>query len=115
MSMENTDNYQYLDNIELPKDLRELTITQMPEVCQDLRKFLLQCVSKSGGHFAAGLGVIELTTALHYVFNTPEDKLLWDVGHQGYPHKILTGRKHLMESIRTRGGLGPFRGRRACP
>jgi len=111
MSMENTDNYQYLDNIELPKDLRELTITQMPEVCQDLRKFLVQCVSKSGGHFAAGLGVIELTTALHYVFNTPEDKLLWDVGHQGYPHKILTGRKHLMESIRTRGGLGPF----PCP
>lgn len=111
MSMENTDNYHRLENIELPKDLRELTIMQTPEVCQDLRKFLLQCVSKSGGHFAAGLGVIELTTALHYVFNTPEDKLLWDVGHQGYPHKILTGRKLQMESIRTRGGLGPF----PCP
>lgn len=109
--MNNSDNYQYLDNIELPKDLRQLSVTQMPELCQDLRKYLLNCVSKSGGHFAAGLGVIELTAALHYVFNTPKDKLLWDVGHQSYPHKILTGRKHKMESIRTRGGLGPF----PCP
>ena len=109
--MNKTDNYQYLDDIEYPKDLREFSIMQTPEICQDLRKFLLHSVSRSGGHFAAGLGVVELTVALHYVFNTPHDKLLWDVGHQSYPHKILTGRKQQMESIRTRGGLGPF----PCP
>jgi 1-deoxy-D-xylulose-5-phosphate synthase len=106
-----TNEYPTLDKIELPKDLRDLPITQVPSVCDDLRNFLLASVSKSGGHFAAGLGVIELTVALHYVYNTPQDKLVWDVGHQSYPHKILTGRKHQIESIRTRGGLGPF----PCP
>jgi len=109
--MDHKEHYPYLDKIEFPCDLRELPLMQMPAVCKDLRQYLLHCVSKSGGHFAAGLGVIELTVALHYVFNTPGDKLLWDVGHQGYPHKILTGRKHKMHSIRTRGGLGPF----PCP
>jgi len=109
--MDNTNNYHYLDDIEYPHHLREFSITQMTEVCKELRKFLLHSVAKSGGHFAAGLGVVELTVALHYVFNTPSDKLLWDVGHQSYPHKILTGRKQQMESIRTRGGLGPF----PCP
>ncbi len=106
-----TIEYPTLDKIELPKDLRKFPLTQVPSVCDDLRNYLLASVSKSGGHFAAGLGVIELTTALHYVYNTPQDKLLWDVGHQSYPHKILTGRKHQVESIRTRGGLGPF----PCP
>ena len=106
-----TNHYPYLDKIELPADLRDLPLTQIPNVCKDLRNYLLASVSKSGGHFAAGLGVIELTVALHYVFNTPQDKLLWDVGHQSYPHKILTGRKQQIESIRTRGGLGPF----PCP
>ncbi|MFK7794647.1 MAG: 1-deoxy-D-xylulose-5-phosphate synthase [Gammaproteobacteria bacterium] len=106
-----TNDYPTLDKIELPKDLRDLALTQVPSVCDDLRNYLLASVSKSGGHFAAGLGVIELTVALHYVYNTPQDKLLWDVGHQSYPHKILTGRKHQIESIRTRGGLGPF----PCP
>ena len=89
-----TNEYPYLDNIDLPRDLRELTITQVPQVCKELRDYLLASVSKSGGHFAAGLGVIELTVALHYIYNTPHDKLLWDVGHQSYPHKILTWRKH---------------------
>ena len=106
-----TSNYPYLDKIELPQDLRNLPISQAPHVCDDLRNYLLASVSKSGGHFAAGLGVVELTVALHYVYNTPQDKLLWDVGHQSYPHKILTGRKHQIGSIRTRGGLGPF----PCP
>ena len=106
-----TNDYPMLDKIELPKDLRDLAITQVPNLCADLRNFLLASVSKSGGHFAAGLGVVELTAALHYVYNTPQDKLLWDVGHQSYPHKILTGRKHQIETIRTRGGLGPF----PCP
>ena len=104
----NNNNYPYLDKVELPKDLRNLPIEQLPALCTDLRNFLLSSVSKSGGHFAAGLGVVELTVALHYVFNTPKDKLLWDVGHQSYPHKILTGRKHKIGSIRQRGGLGPF-------
>ena len=104
----NNNNYPYLDKVELPKDLRNLPIEQLPALCKDLRNFLLSSVSKSGGHFAAGLGVVELTVALHYVFNTPKDKLLWDVGHQSYPHKILTGRKHKIGSIRQRGGLGPF-------
>ena len=104
-------NYPYLDKVELPKDLRNLPIEQMPNLCTDLRNFLLSSVSKSGGHFAAGLGVIELTVALHYVFNTPQDKLLWDVGHQSYPHKILTGRKNQIDTIRHKGGLGPF----PCP
>ncbi|MDW3096346.1 MAG: 1-deoxy-D-xylulose-5-phosphate synthase [Gammaproteobacteria bacterium] len=106
-----TKEYPTLDKIEFPADLRDLPLIQVPNVCKDLRNYLLDSVSKSGGHFAAGLGVIELTVALHYVFNTPNDKLLWDVGHQSYPHKILTGRKHQIESIRTRGGLGPF----PCP
>lgn len=106
-----TQDYPYLDAIDWPKDLRKLPLEQIPKLCVDLRNFLLNSVSKSGGHFAAGLGVIELTAALHYVFNTPEDKLLWDVGHQSYPHKILTGRKHLIETIRQRDGLGPF----PCP
>ncbi len=104
-------NYPYLDKVELPKDLRNLPVAHIPDLCSDLRNYLLSSISKSGGHFAAGLGVIELTVALHYVFNTPDDKLLWDVGHQSYPHKILTGRKHQIATIRQRGGLGPF----PCP
>ena len=108
--MTNTHNsdYPYLDDIEYPKDLRAVSLEHIPAVCSELRDFLLTSVSRSGGHFAAGLGVIELTVALHYVFNTPDDKLVWDVGHQSYPHKILTGRKHQIETIRQRGGLGPF-------
>ncbi len=109
--MDTNNTYEYLDNIELPEDLRKLTLMQTPSVCDELRSFLLHSVAKSGGHFAAGLGVIELTIALHYVFNTPADKLLWDVGHQSYPHKIITGRKHKMATIRMRDGLGPF----PCP
>ena len=82
-----------LNSIDSPADLRELSSEQLGDVVNELRHYLLYTVGKTGGHFGAGLGVVELTTALHYVFDTPEDKLVWDVGHQTYPHKILTGRR----------------------
>lgn len=97
-----------LDRIEIPSDLRELESDQLPQLCTELREFLLYSVNQSGGHFAAGLGVVELTAALHYVFDTPDDRLVWDVGHQAYPHKILTGRREQLHSIRTQEGLSAF-------
>ena len=100
--------YPLLNNIDSPEDLRTIALSDIPAVCTDLRNYLLASVAQSGGHFAAGLGSIELTVALHYVFNTPDDKLVWDVGHQCYPHKILTGRKYEIKTIRQQGGLGPF-------
>jgi 1-deoxy-D-xylulose-5-phosphate synthase len=100
--------YPLLENIDYPADLRALEEHHLPAFSQELRAYLLDSVATSGGHFAAGLGAIELTTALHYVFNTPHDRLVWDVGHQCYPHKILTGRKNQITSIRTKGGLAPF-------
>ena len=98
----------YLDSINSPEDLRKLDKTEIPFVADELREFLLYTVGKTGGHFGAGLGVIELTLALHYAFETPHDRLVWDVGHQTYPHKILTGRKDDMESMRQTNGLAPF-------
>jgi len=97
-----------LEQINLPTDLRQLTSEQLTEVAADLRQFLIKSVSQTGGHLAAGLGVIELTIALHYVFNTPEDRLIWDVGHQAYPHKILTGRKAEMANLRLQNGMSGF-------
>ena len=97
-----------LDQIPTPNELRLLEKEQLPEVCEELRSFLLDSVSASGGHFSAGLGTVELTVALHYVFNTPDDRLVWDVGHQAYPHKILTGRRDQLSSIRKQGGLSGF-------
>ena len=97
-----------LDSINEPMDLRELKADQLPQVAHELREYLLYSVGQSGGHFGAGLGVVELTVALHYVYNTPNDLLLWDVGHQAYPHKILTGRREQLPSIRTKDGLSPF-------
>src|SRR5690606_37385953 len=79
-----------LDTLDSPAQLRELKEKQLPQLAEELRAFLLYCVGQTGGHFGAGLGVVELTVALHYVYQTPEDKLVWDVGHQTYPHKILT-------------------------
>ena len=87
-------SYKYLDDINFPSDLRKLSIDNLELVSSELRKKTINTVAKTGGHLGAGLGVIELTVALHYVFNTPRDKLIWDVGHQTYPHKILTGRKN---------------------
>ncbi len=97
-----------LDSIESPAALRELDNEQLPVLCNELREFLLWSVSQSGGHFAAGLGVVELTVALHYVFSTPEDRLVWDVGHQAYPHKVLTGRREQMPLIRSEEGPAAF-------
>lgn len=91
-----------------PSDLRKLSEDQLPQLAAELREFLLQSVSQSGGHLAAGLGTVELTIALHYVFNTPDDRLVWDVGHQAYPHKILTGRREAMPTIRKKDGLSAF-------
>lgn len=97
-----------LDTVHSPADLRRLPESQLEQVARELRLALLESVSQSGGHFAAGLGTIELTVALHYLYNTPDDRLVWDVGHQAYPHKILTGRRDRMPSIRQWGGLAPF-------
>ncbi|MGX4677002.1 1-deoxy-D-xylulose-5-phosphate synthase [SAR92 clade bacterium H246] len=97
-----------LDRIGAPVDLRQLTDAQLLQVTDELRAFMLYCVGKTGGHFGAGLGVAELTVALHYVFDTPNDRLVWDVGHQTYPHKILTGRREQMLSMRQKDGLSGF-------
>ena len=97
-----------LDNIEFPADLRQVAEADLPQVADELREFLLQSVCATGGHFASNLGAVELTVALHYVYNTPSDHLVWDVGHQSYPHKILTGRKSRMGTMRQQHGLAGF-------
>jgi len=97
-----------LDEIDSPHDVRELDLQKLVVLADEVRAYLLYCVGKTGGHFGAGLGVIELTVALHYVFNTPDDRVIWDVGHQTYPHKILTGRRDQMLSMRQQGGLSGF-------
>jgi len=97
-----------LDLIQSPADLRNFEPAQLKDLAREVRKFLLYSVGQTGGHFGAGLGVVELTIALHYVFNTPDDRLVWDVGHQTYPHKILTGRRERMLSMRQAGGLAAF-------
>lgn len=102
------DAYPYLKNIHTPEELRELPVSDLKGVSTDVREYLVDTISQVGGHFGAGLGVVELTVALHYVFNTPKDKLIWDVGHQSYPHKILTGRKEQLHTIRKKDGLAPF-------
>lgn len=101
-------NYPLLDNLNSPEDLRQLPESSLEQVARELRQFLLASVSQSGGHFAAGLGTVELTVALHYLYNTPEDRIVWDVGHQAYPHKILTGRRDRIHTVRQKGGVAPF-------
>lgn len=100
-----------LNTVDYPAELRRLKTQDLPRLVDELREYLLYSVGKTGGHFGAGLGVVELTIALHYVFNTPEDRLVWDVGHQTYPHKILTGRRDRMLTMRQAGGLAPFASR----
>jgi 1-deoxy-D-xylulose-5-phosphate synthase len=102
------DTYPLLESIQLPADLRRLPAAKLTQLADELRQFLIQSVSTRGGHFAAGLGTVELTVALHYIFNTPYDRLVWDVGHQAYPHKVLTGRRHLLHTIKQDRGLAPF-------
>ena len=106
--MVNLTDFPQLAGIDTPEQLRQLSLAQLPAFCDELRRYLLASVSKSSGHLASGLGAVELTVALHYVYQTPFDRLVWDVGHQAYPHKILTGRRDQMHSIRQKGGLHPF-------
>ncbi|HPU23324.1 MAG TPA: 1-deoxy-D-xylulose-5-phosphate synthase [Candidatus Kapabacteria bacterium] len=100
--------YKYLLKIDSPEDLKKIPLEELPIVCDEVRDFMIDTITKTGGHFGAGLGVVELTVALHYVFDTPTDKIVFDVGHQGYPHKILTGRRDALHTIRQKGGLSGF-------
>jgi len=113
--MPSANDYPLLQQVGLPEDLRRLEESELPALAAELRRFLIGTVSKTGGHLAAGLGTVELTIALHYVFNTPEDRLVWDVGHQTYPHKILTGRREGMTTLRQKGGLSGFPRRAESP
>ena len=100
--------YKYLHTINSPEDLKKLQVSELPAVCAEVRDFIVQALSKNPGHLGSSLGAIELTVALHYVFDTPYDKLVWDVGHQAYAHKILTGRRDRFHTNRQFKGLSPF-------
>ena len=100
--------YNLLDSISYPEDLRRLSVEQLPEVCEELRQDIIQELSRNPGHFAASLGTVELTVALHYVYNTPYDRIVWDVGHQAYGHKMLTGRREMFCTNRKFKGIRPF-------
>ena len=105
--MSNT-TYPLLQTVNDPADLRKLSRHELRTLADELRAYLLESVAKTGGHLSSNLGTVELTVALHYVFNTPHDRLVWDVGHQTYPHKILTGRRERMGTLRQLGGLSGF-------
>ena len=100
--------YPRLSRIAIPSDLRQFEESELTAIADELRAYLIESVGKSGGHFGAGLGVIELTVALHYLYNTPDDRLVWDVGHQTYPHKILTGRRDQIHTVKQADGVAPF-------
>ena len=100
--------YKYLDDINFPSDIKKISQSELKALSDEVREEMIDVVSETGGHLGAGLGVVELTVALHYVFNTPNDKLIWDVGHQSYPHKILTGRKDRIRTLRKGNGLSGF-------
>jgi 1-deoxy-D-xylulose-5-phosphate synthase len=106
--MIDTTRYPRLSRIDVPADLREFEESELTAIAEELRAYLIESVGKSGGHFGAGLGVIELTVALHYLYNTPDDRLVWDVGHQTYPHKILTGRRDRIHTVKQADGIAPF-------
>lgn len=108
-------SFPLLQNINSPDDVRAMEESQLPALADELRQFVIQSVAQTGGHLSAGLGTVEITLALHYVYNTPVDKLVWDVGHQSYPHKIITGRREQMSTIRKRGGLSGFPKRSESP
>ena len=103
-----TSNLNILSKINTPDDLRKLRVEELPQVCKELREDIVKELSVNPGHLASSLGVVELTVALHYVYNTPEDRIVWDVGHQAYGHKILTGRRDKFCTNRKLGGLRPF-------
>ena len=106
--MENKEKYPLLSTLNSPADLRELHEVKLPAVCRELRSFIIDSLANNPGHFASSLGAVELTVALHYVFSTPKDKIVWDVGHQAYGHKILTGRRDRFHTNRKFGGIKPF-------
>ncbi len=108
MMADASSDFSLLDQIDSPEQLRALAQNQLPQLRDELRRFLIKSISQTGGHLSSGLGTIELTIALHYVFNTPDDRIVWDVGHQSYPHKILTGRRAQMHTLRKKGGLAGF-------
>ena len=103
-----SNNYKFLDNINFPEDVRKLSQSDIKILADEVRQELIDVVSETGGHLGAGLGVVELTVVLHYIFNTPHDKLIWDVSHQCYPHKIITGRRDKIKTLRKGGGLSGF-------
>ncbi|MDC8014959.1 1-deoxy-D-xylulose-5-phosphate synthase [Tahibacter soli] len=113
--MINQERYPRLSRINSPADVRLLGDAELPDLARELRNYLIESVATSGGHFGAGLGVIELTVALHYLFETPQDRLVWDVGHQCYPHKILTGRRDRITTVKKKDGLAPFPRREESP
>ena len=106
--MEKEVKYPLLETINSPSDLRKLPEKQLPQLCKELRNFIIDSLANNPGHFASSLGSVELTVALHYVYSTPEDKIVWDVGHQAYGHKILTGRRDRFHTNRKLGGIKPF-------
>ena len=106
--MTDSSDFPLLDTINSPVELRRLAEQDLQPLADELRRFLIDVTSETGGHLAPGLGAVELTVALHYVFDTPRDRLVWDIGHQAYPHKILTGRRGAMRTIRKAGGLSGF-------
>ena len=110
--MEQQTSYKLLNKIDSPDDLRKLPAEDLPEVCTELREKIIDELSRNPGHFGSSLGVVELTVALHYAFNTPYDRIVWDVGHQAYGHKILTGRREGFEGLRKYGGMSGFPKRR---
>ena len=106
--MNRLSRYPLLQNVNSPADLRSMDDSSLGDIAHELREYLIEVISGVGGHLAAGLGTVELAVALHYVFNTPHDRLVWDIGHQAYPHKILTGRRDVLSTIRQRKGLSGF-------
>jgi len=113
--MQAMEAFPLLSAIDSPQDLRRLSEAQLGPLAEELRRYLIEAVSQKGGHFAAGLGVVELSVALHYLYQTPHDRLVWDVGHQAYPHKVLTGRRAQLPTIKHKGGLAPFPARHESP
>ena len=108
MSDNNLLKYNILSKINSPSDLRNLQEDELADLCSEIRKFIIEHLSNNPGHFASSMGAVEIAVALHYVFNTPEDKIVWDVGHQAYAHKILTGRRDEFANMRKKGGISGF-------
>lgn len=113
--MAETPEYKYLTAVDTPEDMRKFSVAELKSYAEELRHYILECCSTNPGHLGSSLGTVELTVALHYVYNTPEDRIVWDVGHQAYAHKIITGRREAFLSNRKRGGISGFRAVRRAP